>query len=99
MFGNEPDLQLVTANHVADDKLVVASSPASAARRAIARASFSTIFVRMQQSRDPDGDFFNIVAKDDSAPATSDPSDERIGDTFVSGRMERQRRKVDTLVS
>src|SRR2546426_4402447 len=43
MFAQEPDLHLVSPNHVAHQQVVRSSSPASAARRAMARASYRMI--------------------------------------------------------
>src|SRR5438128_11292790 len=58
MFGDEPDLQLVMANYVAGDQIVRAIVTAFS-RTASHGTSFSQHdFVRMQQSRDLDGDLF-----------------------------------------
>jgi len=58
VLGDEPDLQLVAANHAADDQIVGAivtdlgRTPGHRARL------FQHDLVRMQQPRDLDGDFF-----------------------------------------
>ena len=58
MFGNEPDLQFVLANHVADDQIVRAIVTAFSRTPSHGTSFFQHDFVRMQQSRDLDGDLF-----------------------------------------
>jgi hypothetical protein len=56
MVGNEPHLQLVMANHVADDQIVRAIVTGFSRSSSHRTSFFQHDFVRMQQSRDLDGD-------------------------------------------
>ena len=92
VFGNEPDLQLVTANHVADDQIVRAILTGFNRTPGHRTSFLQHDFVRMQQSRDLDGDFFTafwgswdqrrlgyvVSHRDTHAAEQLDPLSERI---------------------